>query len=126
MSNTIKTVHRFQFLRDTVRTIDKPQQEFSVSTTSELAVVTNQIVGTTHEVLAVGDVTDTAMAIIENTHATATISVGGDNAGSFVKWFDIAPGDPPGQLPRVGTLASVYLKSSAANTPVQVTLAKIA
>lgn len=126
MPNTIKTIHRFQFWRDTVRAIDVPQAEFSVTTTSELAVVTNQLVGTTHEALALGDVTDTAMAIIENTHATATISVGSDSAGSFVKWFDIAPGDPPGQMPRVGTLANVYLKSSAANTPIRVTLVKIA
>lgn len=126
MSNTIKIVHRFQFLRESVRAIDVPQTEFSITTTSELAVVTNQLVGTTHEALALGDVTDTATAIIENTHATATISVGSDSAGSFVKWFDIAPGDPPGQMPRVGTLASVYLKSSEANTPVRVTLAKIA
>jgi len=103
-----------------------PQTETTVTTTSDLISDATQVVGTTHEVIAAGDVTDTAMAIIENIHATATISVGGDSGGAFVKWFDIAAGDPPAQLPRVGTLASTYLKSSTASTPVKVTLIKIA
>lgn len=126
MSNTIKTKHAFRFLRAGTIVLDRPLIESEVTTTSELVFVNNQIVGTTHEAVAINDVTDTAMMIVENTHATATVSVGGDSGGSFVKWFDIAPGDPPGQLPRVGTLASVYLKSSAASTPIKVTLVKIA
>lgn len=129
MANTIKIKHAFRFSRTpsttALITIDRPLIDTEVSTTSELAVVTKQIVGTTHEAVALGDVTDTAMMIVENIHATATVSVGGDSAGSFVKWFDIAAGDPPAVIPRVGTLASTYLKSSAANTPISVTLVKI-
>lgn len=125
MANTIKVRNQFQFFRDSVLRQNLPTKDTSITTTSELCVINQQIVGTTHEVLAAGDVTDTAMMIVENLHATATVSIGNDSGGSFVKWFDIAAGDPAAQIPRVGTLASVYLKSSAANTPVQVALAKI-
>lgn len=125
MANTIKVRNQFQFLRDSVLRQNFPTKDTSITTTSELCVMTQQIVGTTHEVLAAGDVTDTAMMIVENLHATATVSVGSDSGGSFVKWFDIAAGDPPAVLPRVGALASTYLKSSTASTPVGITLAKI-
>ncbi len=125
MANTIKVRNQFQFLRDSVLRQNLPTKDTSVTTTSELCVITQQIVGTTHEVVAAGDVTDTAMLEVYNMHATATISVGGDSGGSFVKWFDIAAGDPPARLPRVGALASTYLKSSLANVTVDLILAKI-
>lgn len=125
MANTIKIRNQFQFLRDSVLRQNLPTSDTSISTTSDLCVITQQIVGTTHEVVASGDVTDTALMEVTNLHASATISVGGDSGGSFVKWFDIAAGDPPARLPRVGALASTYLKSSAANTPIQIVLAKI-
>ncbi len=95
------------------------------TTTSELNTDNVQIVGTTHEVIAAGDVTDNAACRIENLHATAIISVGGDAAGSFVKWFDVPPGEVA-YLPRVGALASTYLDSDTASTPVQITLIKVA
>jgi hypothetical protein len=95
------------------------------TTTSELKTQNVQVVGTTHEVIAAGDVTDSAACRIENLHATAIISVGGDAAGSFVKWFDVPPGEVA-YLPRVGTLVSTYLDSDTASTPVQVTLIKVA
>lgn len=95
------------------------------TTTSELNTDNVQIVGTTHETIAAGDVTDSAACRIENLHATAIISVGGDSAGSFVKWFDVPPGEVA-YLPRVGTLASTYLESDTASTPVQITLIKVA
>ena len=126
MANTIRTNFKFEFLKETVLYKQVPNQKSEVSTTSDLSPIGEQVVGTTHELVAAGDVTDTALMIITNLHATATISVGGDAAGSFVKWFDIAPGDPPAVLPRVGALASTYLKSSAASTTVGVTLVKIA
>jgi hypothetical protein len=126
MANTIRTNFKFEFLKGTTVYKQVPNQKSEVSTTSDLSPIGEQVVGTTHELVAAGDVTDTALMIITNLHATATISVGGDAAGSFVKWFDIAPGDPPAVLPRVGTLASTYLKSSAASTAVGVTLVKIA
>jgi hypothetical protein len=126
MANTIRTNFKFEFLKGTTVYKQVPNQKSEVSTTSDLSPIGEQVVGTTHDLVAAGDVTDTALMIITNLHATATISVGGDAAGSFVKWFDIAPGDPPAVLPRVGTLASTYLKSSAASTAVGVTLVKIA
>ena len=125
MSNTIRTNLKLEYLQGTALYKQIPNRTYEVDTASDLSPIGEQIVGTTHELVAVGDVTDTAMMIITNLHATATVSVGGDAAGSFVKWFDIAPGDPPAVLPRVGTLASTYLKSSSASTTVGVTLMKI-
>lgn len=125
MSNTIKSSKTFSFVRDNQVRKQVPGKEFSIATTSDLCPITEQIVGTTHELLAAGDVTDAAYCEIEVLHATATVSVGGDSGGSFVKWFDLKKGDPPAVMPRVGTLASTYLKSDTASTTVGITLAKI-
>lgn len=124
MSNSIKFSSRTQFVRGTVFENAAPFKEISITTTSELTSDNVQVVGTTHEAIAAGDVTDTARCEVENIHATATISVGGDAAGSFVLWFTIPAGEKA-VLPRVGALASTYLKSSAASTPVRVTLHKV-
>jgi hypothetical protein len=124
MANTIKMAMRLQFVRDNVTIVNPPLKEVSTVTTSELRTDNVQIVGTTHEVIAAGDVTDAAACRIENLHATAVVSVGGDDTGSFVKWFDIPPGEVA-FLPRVGALASTYLDSDTASTPVSVTLIKI-
>lgn len=125
MANTIKMTMRLQFVRDNVTIVNPPLKEVSTTTTSELRTDNVQVVGTTHEVIAAGDVTDAAACRIENLHATATVSVGGDAAGSFVKWFDIPPGEVA-YLPRVGALATTYLDSDTASTPVSVTLIKVA
>jgi hypothetical protein len=115
---------RLQFVRDNVTIVNPPLKEVSTTTTSELRTDNVQVVGTTHELIAAGDVTDAAACRIENLHATAVVSVGGDAAGSFVKWFDIPAGEVA-YLPRVGALASTYLDSDTASTPVSVALLKV-
>jgi hypothetical protein len=124
MANTLKMAMRLQFSRAGVIVKNPPLKEVETETTSELNTENVQIVGTTHEVIAAGDVTDAAACRIENLHATAIVSVGGDDTGTFVKWFDIPPGEVA-YLPRVGTLATTYLDSDTASTPVSVTLVKI-
>ena len=124
MSNSFKFISQLQFSRSSVVVKNPPQKVVEKTTTSELNTDNVQIVGTTHEVIAAGDVTDSAACRIENLHATAIVSVGGDSGGSFVKWFDVPPGEVA-YLPRVGTLASTYLDSDTASTPVQVTLIKV-
>jgi hypothetical protein len=115
---------RLQFVRDNVTILNPPLKEVSTVTTSELRTDNVQVVGTTHELIVAGDVTDAAACRIENLHATAVVSVGGDAAGSFVKWFDVPPGEVA-YLPRVGALASTYLDSDTASTPVSVALLKV-
>lgn len=124
MANSIKFSSRTQFVRGTVFENAAPFKEITIATTSELTSDNVQVVGTTHEVIAAGDVTDAARCEVENIHATATISVGSDSGGSFVLWFTIPAGEKA-VMPRVGALASTYLKSSAASTPVRVTLHKV-
>lgn len=124
MTNTIKFSSRTQFVRGTYNEQIPPFKEVEISTTSELTSDNVQVVGTTHEAIAAGDVTDTARCEIENIHASATVSVGGDSGGSFVLWFTIPAGEKA-VVPRVGALASTYLKSSTALTPVRVTLHKV-
>lgn len=125
MSNSFRFSSQLQFSRSSVVVRNPPMKIVEKTTTSELNTDNVQIVGTTHEVIAAGDVTDSAACRIENLHATAIISVGGDSGGSFVKWFDVPPGEVA-YLPRVGTLASTYLDSDTASTPVQITLIKVA
>jgi hypothetical protein len=115
---------RLQFWRNSAVVKNPPLKEIETETTSELNTENVQVVGTTHEAIAAGDVTDDAAALIENLHATATVSVGGDDTGSFVPWFTIPPGEKA-YLPRLESLAGTYLLSSAVSTPVSVTLVKI-
>lgn len=125
MANQIKTAFRWAFWRDSVMIRSTPQKEITTDTTSEIYSDNTQIVGTSHEVIAAGDVTDSAMAIIENLHATATVQIGGDDTGTFVPWITLPPGSPPAVLPRVAVLATTYLDSDTASTPIRVTLIKI-
>ena len=125
MANTIKVASKVDWLRDSV--VDKigVNKVVEVSTTSELCVQTVQTVGTTHELIAAGDVTDDAFLWVRNLSSTATVQIGGDSAGSFVEWFFLAPADPEAFLGRVGALASTYLKASGASTQIAIRLVKI-
>lgn len=125
MTNQLRISEKFEYSRDNAIRKQVPQQSYTMDTTSELAPITEQVVGTSHELIAAGDVTDMAFCRIEVLHATAVVSVGHDASGSFVPWFSLKRGDPPAIMPRVGTLAATYLKSDTASTPVGVTLVKI-
>lgn len=125
MANSIKITRKLEYYYETELDQPRPFKAWSISTTSDIVLTTTQIVGTTHELVAAGDATDDCLMIVENRHATATVQIGGDSGGSFVPWIDIPAGYPEAVLPVVSTLASTYLKSSAANTNVRVTLIKI-
>lgn len=71
MANSIKVSSRLERLRNNVSVQSPPLSQVTVATTSELAVDGVQVVGTTHELIAVGDVTDDAYMEVENLHATA-------------------------------------------------------
>jgi hypothetical protein len=125
MVNSIKISSKRDKLRNNVLVQTPPLSQVTVSTTSELSTDNVQVVGTTHELVAAGDVTDSALMEVENLHATATVQIGGDSAGTFVPWCSIPAGYPPARFPIVASLAATYLKSSVASTPVRVTLDKI-
>ena len=125
MANEIRVSTKFDLLRDNVNTRNVPLRQVSIATTSELYSDNTQIVGTTHEVLVAGDVTDDALLIVENLHATATVEIGIDDSGSFVSVITIPPGYPPAVIPVASSLAATYLESDTASTPVRVTLVKI-
>jgi hypothetical protein len=126
MANSIKVSSKLERLRGSVAVQSPPLTQVTVATTSELATDNVQIVGTTHELVDAGDVTDDAYMEVENLHATALVQIGGDDGGSFVPWCDIPAGYPPARFPIVASLAATYLQSSVAATPVRVTLVKIA
>ena len=125
MTNQIKISHKLEYWRDSVQVRNAPFKTTSVDTTSEIFAETTQVVGTTHELVAAGDATDDTMMIVENLHATAIIEIGGDDTGSFVSWVTIPPGYPPAVIPLASSLASTYLQSDTASTPIRVTLVKI-
>ena len=125
MANAVKTTLRIEYSESNVLIRSLPMRAFNVETTSNLISDNTQIVGTAHDQVAVGDVTDDAMMIVENLHATALVQVGIDDATVFVPVVDIPAGGPPAILPIASALADTYLKSSTASTPVRVTLIKI-
>jgi len=124
-TNTIKTTIKLDYLETNSLVFQVHSKTSSVETTSDIQSVNTQLVGTTHELIAIGDVTDDAFVMIENKHATALVQVGHDVAASFVGLIDIPAGGPPAILPRATTLAATYLISSVASTPVRVTLIKV-
>jgi hypothetical protein len=125
MSNSIKTTIKLDWLEGNTLSRQIPTKTFSVSTTSSLLSDNTQLVGTTHEAIAAGDVTDDAFVMVQNLHATALVQIGIDDSSVFVPVIDIPAGGPPAILPVASTLTSTYLKSSVATTPVRVTLIKI-
>ena len=125
MANEIKVAVRIQYLQSSVLTRQIPLKESTIDTTSELLSDNTQIVGVTHELIALGDITDDAFVQIDNLHATALVQVGHDVAAAFVGLIDIPAGGPPAILPRASTLATTYLLSDTASTPVRVTMIKV-
>ena len=125
MTNSIKVSSRLERLRNNVSVSSPPLSQVTIETTSEQALDNVQVVGTSHELVAVNDVTDDAYMEVQNLHATALVQIGGDASGTFVPWCDIPAGYPPARFPVVSTLANTYLQSSAASTPVRVILVKI-
>jgi len=125
MANEARTTIKSDYLEDNAFVRTNPTRVFAVATTSNVFSDNTQLVGTTHEQVAIGDVTDDAQMVVENLHATALVQIGIDDAAVFVPVIDIPAGGPPAVLPVVTTLAATYLKSSVASTPVRVTLIKI-
>jgi len=125
MTNAVKTSFKYELWRSDVLIANTPLKVVEVETTSDLLAVNTQLVGTGHELISIGDITDDAMVIIENLHATALVQVGHDVAAAFSGLIDIPALGPPAILPVATALATTYLKSDTASTPVRVTLVKI-
>lgn len=123
--NEIRIATRLQLFRADQMIRASSMRDYSIVTTSEIYSDNTQIVGTTHEVVSAGDVTDDAVLIVENLHATALVRIGGDDTGVFVPWISIPANGPVAILPRASALANTYLISSVASTPIRVTLLKI-
>jgi hypothetical protein len=126
MANTIRYIDSFAYLDDGAIVRQRPQKTYEIATTSEVVVDSIQLVGTTHAAVAAGSATDTCYCEIQNLHATAIVQYGYDSTGTFVAVGTLNPGDPPARLGRIPTLASLYLDSNTASTPVRVILTKIA
>ncbi len=102
-----------------------PQEQEVVTTSSVRALQNIQLVGTSHELVTVGDMTDSCMVLLKNTHATAVVEVGLVVAATFYPLFNIPPGERS-KLSRASSLAGLYFKSNVVDTELEVTLYKIA
>lgn len=125
MSNTIRITSRVEYLSS--GTIASPQLQSkttSITTTSSIHAQVTQIVGTSEETLFAGDQTDDVACVVENRAASASLSMGVVVSGTYYPLFDIPAGERA-ILPRLDTLASTYIKASAASTPALVTLYKV-
>lgn len=101
-----------------------PQTQEEVLTDSSAFSQATQLVGTSHEAIAAGDVADSAMCLIKNAHDTATVSVGIEESAVFYPLLEIPPGETA-KLPRLTSLAGTFLKSDETDTPVVVSLYEI-
>lgn len=125
MANSVKTLFRLEFYEDNALSRSIPSKQKTIETSSGLVFDSTQVVGTTHEALAVGDVTDDAVLVVDNLHATALLQIGIDDASVFVPVIDIPAGYPAAVIPIASSLAGLYLKSSVASTSVRVAAFKI-
>jgi hypothetical protein len=125
MSNAIRTTIKVEYFEDNAIVRSIPSRVYNVVTTSGIVSDNTQLVGTTHEQVAIGDVTDDAFLMVQNMHATALVQVGLDVSTVFTPLVDIPAGGPPAIIPIASTLADTYLKSTVASTPVRVTLIKV-
>lgn len=125
MANYIQTIFGVtRVVNNALGTGSITQEQENVSTTSNKIFMNYQEIGTTHEVISVGDITDNCMAVLKNTHATAVIEVGVVVSTVFYPLFKIPPGERS-KLSRVSSLAGTYFKSTVANAELEVTLYKI-
>ena len=76
-----------------------------------------QIVGTSHEALNLGDVTNMGPSTIVNGDATNYVTLGIDDTGAFVPVLDIAPGEG---LSGVKAASGVTLYVKANTAPVNI------
>jgi len=125
MANAIRTTIKIEYFEDSAIVRSIPSRVYNVVTTSGIVSDNTQLVGTTHEQVAIGDVTDDAFLMVQNMHATALVQVGLDVSTVFTPLVDIPAGGPPAIIPIASTLADTYLKSTVASTPVRVTLIKV-
>jgi hypothetical protein len=125
MANAIRTTIKVEYFEGNAIVRSIPSRVYNVVTTSGIVSDNTQLVGTTHEQVAIGDVTDDAFLMVQNMHATALVQVGLDVSTVFTPLVDIPAGGPPAIIPIASTLADTYLKSSVASTPVRVTLIKV-
>jgi hypothetical protein len=125
MANVIRTTIKVDYIESGVIARSIPTRVYDVVTTSGIVSDNTQLVGTTHEQVAIGDVTDDAFVMVQNMHATALVQVGLDVSTVFTPLVDVPAGGPPAIVPIASTLADTYLKSSVASTPVRVTLIKV-
>lgn len=102
-----------------------PQEQEVVTSTTARALQNTQLVGTSHELITIADMTDSCMLLLKNMDAAAIVEVGLVVAATFYPLFNIPPGERS-KLSRVSALGSLYLKSNVANTELEVTLYKIA
>lgn len=127
MTNVLRTVSTL-FVQDVTSGVmgfgGIPQSQEEVLIDSSAFRQGTQVVGTTHEAIAAGDVADSAMCLIRNMHATAVISVGIEESAVFYPLLEIPPGETA-KLPRLTSLAGTFLKSDEADTPVVVSLYEI-
>ena len=125
MSNTIRITSRVEYLSSgtpaepAMRSYTK-----AITTTSTTHSQVTQLVGTSEELLTAGDQTDDVACIVENKSASASLSMGIVVSGTYYPLLDIPAGERA-ILPRLDTLASTYIKASAASTPALVTLYKV-
>jgi hypothetical protein len=125
MANSIRTTLKIEYFEGNSIARSIPNRPVRVETTSDVLSDNTQLVGTTHEQVVVGDVTDNAFMVVQNLHATALVQIGLDVSTVFTPLVDIPAGGPPAIIPIASTLADTYLKSSIASTPVRVTLIKV-
>lgn len=125
MANTIRLTTRVEYLGDGSPASPQLQSKTtSITTTSAIHSQVTQLVGTSEETLFAGDQTDDVVCVVENRAASASLSMGLVVSGTYYPLFDIPAGERA-ILPRLDTLASTYIKASAANTPALVTLYKV-
>lgn len=98
-----------------------PNKLDTITTSSDLMYQATQVVGTSAEALAYGDVTDECLGVFINDDDTNYVEIG---TGAFTPLIKIMPGQRA-ILPRISSLAAVVLRANTASVNVTVALYKV-
>ncbi|AMV34324.1 hypothetical protein VN12_19520 [Pirellula sp. SH-Sr6A] len=119
MADEITTTFSLTYAKGESR-LSIPGKQLQVDSASYPKISNTQTVGTTHEALVLGDVTNCGAAYFVNTDPTNYVDIGVDVGGTFYGLIRLMPGDFA-FAPRLATNAP-YAKANTASVSLDYTI----
>lgn len=125
MADEIKFTSGLVITKESTKLLNLQSQTLSATLTGSTAALIPMTIGTSHEVIATGDITDDGgFGMIVNLSTTATVQVGVDVAATFYPLITVPPSERSGPF-RWADISAAYVVSDEASTNIQVATAEL-